>query len=91
MQLQELFNALLAGKTITVDHFSKRDYDSLVVSVRRKFRLYCKLFEDLGTPNPYEGQYVKITWNPDTSQGTYQLAPQEQRQTARKSYSATSL
>ena len=91
MQLQELFNALLAGKTITVDHFSKRDYDSLVVSVRRKFRLYCKLFEDLGTPNPYEGQYVKITWNPDTSQGTYQLATQEQRATSRRSYTVASL
>ena len=91
MTLQEIFNKLLERETLVLDHFSKRDYDSTVVMVRRKFRNYCKLFSDIGAPNPYEGHYVKITWNPETCQGTYSIALTDERQNAPKSYRTADL
>ncbi len=89
--LQSIFDRVLEGETVVIEHFDKRDYDSTVVSIRRKFRLYCRLFSDIGAPNPYEGQYVKILFDRENVRGTYSLAPVEDRANARKEYKALEL
>ena len=89
--LQSIFDRLLEGETVVIEHFDKRDYDSTVVAVRRKFRLYCRLFLDIGAPNPYEGQYVKILFDRELVRGTYSLAPVEDKTNVRKEYRAVEL
>jgi len=86
--LQDIFNELMLGASVTVQHFDKADYDSTVVCVRRKFRNFVKLMDDIGGEHGYMNHYVQITFDRDKCEGTYKIEEIEKRQRVRKNYAA---
>lgn len=71
--LQQIFNAILLGETQKVLFFDKKEYDSTRTSLLRKFREYLSLLEKLGSDNPYEGQFLRCSWNGELGEGTFLL------------------
>lgn len=71
--LQQIFNDILAGETKKVLFFDKKEYDSTRTSLLRKFREYLALIEKLGSDNPYDGKFLRCSWNSELGEGTFLL------------------
>jgi hypothetical protein len=86
--LQQVFNRVLLGETVVISHFDKAEYDSFVVSIRRKLRLLEKTLDEIGGESPYADKYIRCSLDKTQVTGTYQLLPKTDRHTARKEYVA---
>lgn len=72
INLNETYNKILMGEVVTIDFFSKSEYDSIRTNLLHKFRKSLERMEALGS-DVYAGKYLKCSWNGKTSSGTFQL------------------
>jgi len=77
--LQNVFNQVIAGETLTISFATKASYDSCRASLLRKFRNHKSLFDSLGADNPYEHQFIQCTFDKELVRGKFQLVGIDQR------------
>jgi hypothetical protein len=68
----QILKKLLGYAEVTVAFFDKAAYDSARTSLLKQFKKNCALLESMDH-NPYEGKYLKATFNRDKVEGTFKL------------------
>ena len=74
VDIQQLFNEVVAGQTKKLLLADQRDYEALRSSMLRKFRKYKEMLQDLGAPYAYEDKFLRCSFNKDEVSGTFSLA-----------------
>lgn len=77
--LQNVFNMVLAGETVSILFPTKKHYDSCRVSLLRKFKNHKKIYDSLGADSPYDGQFIQCAFDKDLVRGRFQLAGNDAR------------
>lgn len=86
MDLQSIFNTIVgARKTVTLTVADRKEYDSLRVSLLRKYAGYAKLCADAGIDR-YDSLYLKARWHKETSEATFSLIEKAEAARLRKDY-----
>lgn len=86
LDLQGIFNSVLAGDTVSVLFKDKQAYDSFRTSILRKYREYKRLLDKLGADDPYEGKYLQARFDREEVKGEFKLASDGDKQNKEKSY-----
>jgi len=71
--LQEIFNGVLAGSTLKIFFRDHKHYESIRTNLQRKFRRYRELIAELGGDDPFDGRFLKCSWNSSDVAGTFKL------------------
>lgn len=75
-----------------IQFVNKQEYDSARTGLLRKLRDCIALLDKLGTPNPYEGKFIRCHWNKDTGVGIFLLEDAENKKnTPNRLYSVSNL
>jgi hypothetical protein len=77
--LQKIFNEILAGEKKKILFATRNEYDALRTSLLRKYRDYNELIERLGSPNSFEGKFLKCSFSKEDVSGTFELADDARR------------
>jgi hypothetical protein len=77
--VQSIFNHVLEGQGQKVLFADKKEYDSLRVTLVRKYTNYTALLESLGGPNYLENKFFRAAWNGKEVSGTFTLEEKEER------------
>lgn len=86
MDLQTIFNTLVGGKkTLTLAFNSRKEYDSLRVSLVRKFSAYVALCRDAGIET-YDDLYLRAQWDGASKEGTFNLQSKAEAKRLKKEY-----
>lgn len=86
MTLQRIFNRIVAEKgTAHVTFDSRRDYDSVRVSLLRKFRDSLALFYAAGIDG-YSDSFVSCSYDSATGLGTFVVKSKAQAQRVKRTY-----
>lgn len=79
LDLQQVFNQILAGESVVLLFPEKKHYDSARASLLRKFKEYRKMIGGLGVADPYEGQYLQARFDSEEVKGTFKLADESEK------------
>lgn len=86
MTLQQIFNRIVAEKGIASVAFNSRaEYDSVRVSLLRKFRDSLALFYAAGIDG-YSDTYVSCSYDSATGLGTFMVKSKAQAQRVKRTY-----
>lgn len=86
MNLQDIFNKLTLEKQALACSFpDKRAYDSLRVSLVRKFGAFAEQCSMAGL-DTYENQYLSAVWDDAACVATFELKPKEESKRVKKDY-----
>jgi hypothetical protein len=86
VNLQQVFNILtLQQQSIAVSFPDKKAYESLRVSLVRKFSGFSEVCSTAGLET-YEDQYLQAEWNDADKVGTFALKPKSESKRVKKDY-----
>lgn len=86
MNLQDVFNKLTLDKEALACQFpDKRAYDSLRVSLIRKYTLFVEQCNMAGL-DTYEDLYISATWDDKECVATFELKKKDESKRVRKDY-----
>lgn len=70
---RQVLNSILGGQELKISFVSAADYNSARVSLLKMFKQKVDQFESLDIPNPWEGKFIKATFNKTDVVGTFRL------------------
>lgn len=77
--LQFVFNDILSGASKTILFSDKAAYESVRTALLRKFRKYRLLLNDLGGADPFDGRFLRCSWDKEECTGTFHIELDERR------------
>lgn len=89
---QEVFTQILDGEILSIPFVDKREFDSLRVSLLRRFSNYNKLLDSIGADSLKDKKFLRASWNPEKCSGTFALKDVSDKKTpGGKVYTVTKL
>ncbi len=87
--LQDVFNAVIADQQVCIE-VNKKSYESLRVSLLRKYKAYVDQCQSVGLP-AYDDKYLSCQFDGANGMATFQLRWREESKRVRGSYRIFSL
>lgn len=76
--LQKVFNEILEGEKYKLFFANKNQYDTMRTGLLRKYKRYIILVSSI-SDNPYEGKFLRSSWDSDEVSGIFYLANESER------------
>lgn len=79
-----IFRKLMLREQVVIGLDNRKEFDTLRVSLLRRYRNYAALSESIGGPDPFEGEFLKCEWDKEVKFAKFKISSVELRNTTHK-------
>lgn len=79
-----IFKKLILREAVVLAIDTRKEFDTLRVSLLRRYRKYAELAEYIGAPDPFEDEFLKCEWDKKTKFAKFKISPVELRNATHK-------